>query len=217
MGKPNQKADDYIVPLNMNGLQGRMLSMPGPKGRNREILFVYGHHSSLERWFGLTQNLNRYGVVTMPDLPGFGGMDSFYKLGEQATIDNLADYLAAFIKMRYKRRRVSIAGMSLGFVIVTRMLQRYPELAKKVDLLISLAGFAHKDDFTFSKQRMLSYRATARLFSYRPTAIFFRRVCLNKLVLKTVYQHTHNAKNKFNGLAAEELKEMLEVEVKLYF
>jgi len=64
---------------------------------------------------------------------------------------------------------------------------------------------------------MLSYRATARLFSYRPTAIFFRRVCLNKLVLKTVYQHTHNAKNKFNGLAAEELKEMLEVEVKLYF
>lgn len=216
MVKTNPNAAKYIVPLNMNGLQGRMLHMPAPKGRNREILFVYGHHSSLERWFGLMQNFNRYGAVTMPDLPGFGGMDSFYKIKEEATLDNLADYMAAFIKMRYKHRKVTVVGMSLGFVIVTRMLQRYPDLTKKVDILISLAGFAHKDDFTFSKQRMFMYRLMSRVFMHRLPAIFFRHVILHQFILRTVYRHTHNAKKKLQGLVEEELKEMLDVEVGLW-
>ncbi|HEX9153698.1 MAG TPA: alpha/beta hydrolase [Candidatus Saccharimonadales bacterium] len=202
----------------MNGLQGRMLHMPAPKGRTREILFVYGHHSSLERWFGLMQNLNRYGAVTMPDLPGFGGMDSFYKIGEQATIDDLADYLAAFIKMRYGRRRgkVTIAGMSLGFVVATRMLQRYPDLTKKVDMLVSIAGFAHKDDFTFTKARMTMYRLGASFFSLPIAAGFFRHVCLNQFLLRKIYRHTHNAKDKFKGVVEEELQEILDIEVRLW-
>src|SRR5438128_12108327 len=109
---------DYIEPLFMNGLQGRMLRLPAPKGKSRDILFVYGHHSSLERWWGVVQDLNQYGSVTMPDLPGFGGMQSLYKIGEEPTIDNLADYLAAFIKLRYKNKKITIAGLSFGFVVV---------------------------------------------------------------------------------------------------
>jgi pimeloyl-ACP methyl ester carboxylesterase len=216
MAKTAPNPADYIIPLNMNGLQGRMLHMDGPKGKNREILFVYGHHSSLERWFGLMQNLNRYGAVTMPDLPGFGGMDSFYKIDEKATIDRLADYLAAFVKMRYKRRPVTIAGMSLGFVVVTRMLQRYPDLIKKVDMLVSLAGFAHKDDFTFSKRRHFMYLSMARFFSLPVACSIFRHVALSPVVLKTAYRHTHNAKSKFDGLVAEELEEMLNFEIRLW-
>jgi pimeloyl-ACP methyl ester carboxylesterase len=104
---------------------------------------VYGHHSSLERWWGVAKFLNRYAAVTMPDLPGFGGMDSFYKIGKTGSINNLADYLASFIKLRYKRKKVIVVGMSLGFVIATRMLQRCPELIKRVDMLVSFAGFAH--------------------------------------------------------------------------
>lgn len=216
MAKPTPVAADYIVPLNMNGLQGRMLHMPPPKNHNREILFVYGHHSSLERWFGIALNFNKYGAVTMPDLPGFGGMDSFYKIGEKASVDNLADYLAAFIKMRYKHKHVTIIGMSLGFVIATRMLQRYPDLTKKVDLLVSLAGFVHKDDFTFTSRRHSLYLAGARFFSLPLACSFFRHVCLNPLVLKTVYRHTHNAKDKFRGVVDEELKEILKVEIGLW-
>jgi len=207
---------DYIVPLNMNGLQGRMLHMKAPKNRNREILFIYGHHSSLERWFGLMQNLNRYGAVTMPDLPGFGGMDSLYKIGEEPSLDRLADYLASFIKLRYKRKRVTIAGMSLGFVIVTRMLQRYPDLVKRVDMLVSLAGFAHHDDFTFSKRRRLAYTVAAKVLSWPVTSSFFRHVVLHPYFIKTMYSRTHNAKNKFQGLVGEELEEMLNFEVGLW-
>jgi pimeloyl-ACP methyl ester carboxylesterase len=217
--KASKNPADYIGPLNINGLEGRMLHMPPRKAAhaNKEILFIYGHHSSLERWWGLTQVLNRYGAVTMPDLPGFGGMDSFYKIGKKPTIDNLADYLTAFIKLRYKRKKVIIAGMSFGFVVATRMLQRSPELAKKVTLLVSIVGFAHKDDFTFSKPRYYGYLTATKAMSHRPFSTFFRYVALNQHVLRAVYARTNNAKHKFKHVQTkEEFDHLMDVEVGLW-
>src|SRR3954467_13947355 len=130
MAKRKIGAADYILPLNINGLQGRMLRAPSNTNKKREILLVYGHHAALERWWSLVENLVQYGNVTMPDLPGFGGMESFSKINTKPTIDNFADYLAAFVKLRYQRKRVTIYAISYGFVVVTRMLQRYPEIAK---------------------------------------------------------------------------------------
>jgi pimeloyl-ACP methyl ester carboxylesterase len=126
-----------------------MLSAPSTARKKREILVVYGHHASLERWWSLVENLTPFGNVTMPDMPGFGGMESFYKIKTKPTLDAYADYLAAFIKLRYKNKRLTIFAISYGFLVVTRMLQCYPELAKKIDLLISVVGFMHKDDLTF--------------------------------------------------------------------
>ena len=210
---------DYIQPLNINGLEGRVLHLPAqkPKHSHREILFVYGHHSSLERWWGLAQSLNRYGAVTMPDLPGFGGMDSFYAIGKKPTIDNLADYLAAFIKLRYKRKKLAIAGLSFGFVIVTRMLQRNPELAKKVTLLVSIVGFAHHEDFTFSRPRYLLYLNGTRFLSrYIPSKIF-RYVALNPFILRRFYGKTHNAKHKFaHATTPEEVAKLQDIEIGLW-
>ena len=87
---------DYIQPLNINGLEGRMLHVPAPPKKHREILLLYGHHAKLERWWSLVENLQQYGSVTMPDLPGFGGMDSFYRVHRRPTIDAFADYLADY-------------------------------------------------------------------------------------------------------------------------
>lgn len=218
MKKPHAQPSDYIEPLNINGLEGRMLYLPAPKGKqDKEILFVYGHHSSLERWWGLMQVLNRYGAVTMPDLPGFGGMDSLYKLDKKPSIDNLADYLAAFIKLRYKHKKIIIAGMSFGFVIATRMLQLYPEMTNKVTLMISVVGFAHRDDFILSKPRYNFYLWTARLMSHRLPALFFRYVCLNSVVLRAVYARTHNAKNKFKQVSSpEEFNYLMNIEIGLW-
>jgi pimeloyl-ACP methyl ester carboxylesterase len=213
----SQNPADYIVPLNMNGLEGRMLHLPPPKNSKQEILFVYGHHSSLERWWGVMQVLNRYAAVTMPDLPGFGGMDSFYKIGKKPTIDNMADYLAAFIKLRYKRKKIVIAGMSYGFVIVTRMMQRYPELTKKITVLVSIVGFAHRDDFSFSKTRYNAYLYGARIASHQPIPTLFRYLGLNKYVLRTVYARLHNAKNKFkDAKSKEEFDYLMSIEIGLW-
>lgn len=216
----NNKKDpaDYIVPLNINGLGGRMLHIPAENSEQREMLFIYGHHSTLERWWGLVEVFNKYGSVTMPDLPGFGGMDSFYKVGQKPTIDAMADYLAAFIKWRYKRKKkFTIIGMSFGFVVATRMLQRYPELVDKVDMIVSLVGFAHHDDFTFSKNRMLFYRAFTRIFSHKVPAMVFRATALNRYVLRAFYGKTHNAKKKFaNAQSTEDFNKLMQVEIELW-
>jgi pimeloyl-ACP methyl ester carboxylesterase len=217
MATKDKQAADYIVPLNMNGLEGRMLHMPAPKAHpNREILIVYGHHSSIERWWGLTQNFNRYGAVTMPDLPGFGGMESMYNIGKKPDLDNMADYLASFVKWRYKRKRVSIVGLSFGFLVTTRMLQRYPELVKKVDFLISAVGFSHYDDFVFTKPRMMAYRIASRAVTTRPMAFLFRYIALDPAVLRLAYKRTFNAKKKFAGADADLSKRLMDMEIVLW-
>jgi pimeloyl-ACP methyl ester carboxylesterase len=153
----------------------------------------------------------------MPDLPGFGAMDSFYKIGKPASLDNLADYLAAFIQLRYgKRRKFTLVGLSLGFVIATRMLQRVPKLTKNVEMLVSFAGFAHHQDFTFSKSRKAFYKYGSRFFSLRLPAMFFRYVCLHPYVLRKVYTKTHNAKEKFDGVVGDELEEIIKFEIHLW-
>ena len=218
MAKANQvrHASDYIVPLYMNRLQGRTLRVPAPKGKNREILFVYGNRSSLERWWGVIDLLNQYGAVTAADLPGFGGMQSFYKVGQKPTIDALADYLAAFIKMSYKRKKVTIVAMSFGFVVVTRMLQRCPDLVKKVDLLVSVAGFTHHEDFTFTPARHRFYSYGARFFSWRLPSMFYRHVVLAPAALRLIYSRTHNARHKFTSVDRAERRRLMDFEVKLW-
>lgn len=214
----SENIDDYIQPLHVNGLTGRMLYLPAPSGQTREILVVYGHHSSLERWWGLAQAFNRYGAIIMPDLPGFGGMDSFYKIGRAATLDNYADYLASIVKLRYKRRRVTLVGISFGFLVVTRMLQRYPELSKRVDVLISAVGFMHYDDFRFTPIRHKTYVLLSRAVSLPPIDIVFRVAALNKYVLKSAYAHTHNAKVKFAQAGGDRtlFDAMMRMEIKLW-
>lgn len=207
---------DYIVPMDINGLNGRMMRLPAPADHKREILFVYGHHSTLERWWGLIQGLNDYGAVTVPDLPGFGGMDSYYKIGQKPTLDALADYLASFVKLHYKRKRFTIAGLSFGFVVVTRMLQRHPDLVDKVDMLVSVVGFAHRDDFTFTSKRYNNYVRAAKFLSHKIPSIFFKNIALHPLVIKSVYAKTHNAQHKFKNVSKDEFQNLMDFEVHLW-
>jgi pimeloyl-ACP methyl ester carboxylesterase len=210
----------YIKPLNMNGLNGRMLRLPAPKDNDlsykREILLVYGHHASIERMYGIAEALNDYGAITMPDLPGCGGMESFYKIGMKPTLDNMADYMAAFVKLKYRGKKVTIVGMSLGFVIITRMLQKYPELVDKVELLISVVGFSHKYDFALTKSRLTYYRLGAKFFSLKLPSLLFYNVFLHPTVIRMAYSKTHNAKKKLANLSSEDKKTAIEFEVNLW-
>ncbi|HWB39147.1 MAG TPA: alpha/beta hydrolase [Candidatus Saccharimonadales bacterium] len=216
MPHQSQNPVDYIVPLNINGLDGRMLKAPATGKNKSEILLIYGHHALIERWWGLIENLRPYGNVTMPDLPGFGGMDSFAKIGKKPTIDNFADYLAAFVKLRYKGKRIKIYAISFGFVVVTRMLQRYPELAKKVDLVVAGVGFMHRDDFSMPSQTRKFYRVATRLFATRGMAFVIRYVGLNSWFIKTLYKELPSAKKRFVEVEPLEFQEMIEFEVKLW-
>lgn len=216
MNKTPINLADYIVPLNMNGMEGRMLRLPAQKKHTRELLLIYGHHASIERMGGLAEELSKYGKVTLPDLPGLGGMDSFYSIGKKPTLDNMADYLAAFVNMRYRRKRVSIFAMSFGFIVVTRMLQKYPELAKKVDLLVSIVGFAHKDDFIFTKKNYLLFRYGCTLLSMQLPAWITKTFILRGPVIRTSYKIVENSHVKLKDGDAEERKKRIDFEVNLW-
>lgn len=209
---------DYIKTFDVNNLHGRMLFIENKQKlvHKRNILLIYGHHSSLERMFGIAEDLSQYGDLTMPDLPGFGGMDSFYKIGLKPSLDNMADYLAGFIKLKLKNKKLTIIAMSYGFLVATRMLQKHPALIKNVEILISVVGFCHKDDFKFSKKRHNAYVNAAKFFSLPATAAFFKNAVLNPTILKTFYSKTYNAKNKFKGLSANQAKIAMEFEVYLW-
>jgi len=214
---PMQK---FIQPLNMNGLNGRMLKLPCGntiKGkRNKEILLIYGHHSSIERMFGFAEALSDFGNITMPDLPGCGGMESFHKIGMKPDLDSMADYVASFIKLRYRGKKITVIGMSLGFAIVTRMLQRYPEITDKVEVLVSVVGFSHKHDFIFSKKRKFFYNSLVSFFTLKLPSLFFYNVALHPMVIRLAYSKTYNAKKKLADLSPEDKKTAIEFEVELW-
>jgi len=207
-----------IQPLNINGLRGRLLKMPATNKSQakKEILMVYGSHPSIERMYGMAEVLADGGNVMMPDLPGMGGMDSFYKIGMKPTLDNMADYLATFVKLKYRNKKVTIVGVSLGFVIVTRMLQKYPDLTKRVNILISAVGFSHKDDFRFTRRRWRIYTAGSWALAHRIPAFLFKNIALHPSLIRAVYARTHNAKHKFKGIDSDTVSKLMEFEITLW-
>lgn len=215
--KKQKNIADHVKPLNMNGLNGRVLDLPAKKkSHNQQILLVYGHHASIERMFGFAEELNRFGAVTLPDLPGFGGMDSFYRIGEEPTLDRMADYLATFVKMRYKNRRITIIGMSYGFLVVARMLQRYPDIAKKVNHLVSIAGFVHHEDFKMKRRHKKALSLLGRFFSYRPTAVFARYALLNGPMIRLAYWAAGESNDKMRGSSLKERRARVLFEIGLW-
>lgn len=210
--------EKYIEPLNMNGLRGRMLRVPSQnnKYKDNELLLAYGQHTSIERMMPYAEVLSEYGRVTMPDLPGFGGMEPFYKLKQKATFENYADYLASFIKLRYKRKKVIIMAMSTAMPAVVIMLQKYPELVKKTDFVVSMAGFVHKDDFKMPYKyrgvlKVLFWLGSTKIISAISKNVFYRGP-----IIKVVYRIFANKHDKFKDADKEELNKRLNMEVKLW-
>jgi pimeloyl-ACP methyl ester carboxylesterase len=204
----NAKVKNNIKPLHINGMDGRVLRLPSPPSKKREMLVLYGHHASIERLSGLAEAVNEYGSVTMPDLPGFGGMSSFYKIGEKPTIDNYADYLASIIKLYFKRKKVTIVAMSFSVPLVVRTLQKYPELASKVELFVSIAGFVRRDEFLFSKPMYWGIRSLAYVIEKPIPAFLASKLLLNSFVTKNTYRivSARHSKMKDAGSRAEREK-----------
>ncbi len=216
MAKTAKSATEHILPLYMNGLSGRMIKLPAPHGKKREMLLIAGHHTSLERIGGLAEFLNRYGSVTSPDLPGFGGMDSFYKIGEKPTMDNYADYLASFMKFRYKNRRVTIIAVSFGFSVVTRMLQKNPQIAQRTDLLVSLSGYVHKDDFRWKKVNIILLGGLAKLLSLRLPAYLTKILIIREPVIRLLYKIAQSRHPKLKDSDQISRQEAIDFEINLW-
>lgn len=207
-----KKAVEHIKPLSYHTLRGRVLRLPATKSTKRQLLFVYGSHASIERMIGVAEIFTQSANVTLPDLPGFGGMDSLYKIHRKASFDELGDYLAWFIRKHYTPdTKIDIVGMSLGFAIVTRMLQRHPDLTTYVNHLISYVGMANYRDFRMKPWKRHGLIAATWLFEHRPSAWLMRHTFCTRPILRLVYGHTNN--EKFRDV---DFNSTLDMEVKLW-
>lgn len=211
---------ENLLTLHINGMRGRILSLPHKKktkkSKSPEILMIYGHHSSLERMYSLATNFSKYGNVTMPDLPGFGGMDSFFVINKEPTIDDMADYLATFIKLYYKKQKLHICGMSYGFLVVTRMLQKYPNITKRTGVVISLVGFSHKSDFKFSDQTYNKLYYGSQIMKGSAMSFVAKNVFITKPVITLTYNMNAKKHTKMKDASDEERKRRINFEVYLW-
>jgi pimeloyl-ACP methyl ester carboxylesterase len=187
-----------------NGLSGRLLRLPGPRPDSGQILLVYGVHSSLERMYSTAEFLSSYGSVTLPDLPGLGGMDSFYRTGRQPTLDNYADYLFSLLQELKLRPPVKVVAMSFGFLVVTRMLQRHPEARRQFGHVISFVGFGRSSDFRQHRRQRWLFGPICWLFSTRLGGWLISRGLFNRVGLKIMFAvfQTFNPKYK-HGMATD--------------
>jgi pimeloyl-ACP methyl ester carboxylesterase len=120
------------------------------------------------------------------------------------------------VKLRFRRKRITIVGISFGFLVVTRMLQKYPELAKKVDVLVSIVGFMHRDDFVYTRVQRQIFRRATRLFATPPVALIIRYGFLNKYMLRKFYMKMPNSKRRFIEVTEAEFNRTMDFEVKLW-
>ena len=213
--KTGSNLTEYIQPLYMNGLNGRVLHRPAKKSGQREMLLLYGSHSSIERMAAFAEELNKYGDITLPDWPGFGDMDSLFKIGEKPDLDAMADYLASFVRLRYKKRHFTIIGMSYGFIVATRMLQKHPQIAKQVDLIVSIAGFARADDFHVPRRNFYAMKYGTWLLRHRfPTLL--ARLAIRPSTVRMTYNAMANRHSKMKGADYAERKLRIDFEVNLW-
>ena len=208
---PIEIPDQYLSNINFSGLKGRLLYLPMPKRKSKTFVVLSGQHAAHERMYSIAQAINDYGEVYLPDLPGFGGMTSFYKIGKRPTWDNYADYLYTFLKTHNLREDIWFFASSFGAQVMTRMLEKYPDSQAWVKQPIAFVGFAAGSNFHMSK----AYRGLILAISYpistRPGAWLAKRALFNRLglhLMLAVFTRTKAKMQSDDGVLKNEMKSM---------
>ncbi|MEK9196420.1 MAG: hypothetical protein AAB914_03570, partial [Patescibacteria group bacterium] len=140
----------------------------------------------------------------------------FYDINMKPTLENYADYLASFIKIKYKDKKYTIMAMSFSFLIVTRMLQKYPNMSNNVDCIFSFVGFTHYKDFKLKKRYINMIKLTAKMFSGKITSGIFRYTFLLSPIIATSYFVVSRKHAKMSGVGFKELRRRIRAEIKLW-
>lgn len=207
-----------IEPLSVNGLNGRLLHVPyrQKKRSKKTILLIYGIHSSHERMHSIAEFLADYGEVYSPDLPGLGGMNSFYSIGLTPSLDLYADYLYSFLKAKGLTSKVTVVAMSFGFLVVTRMLQRHEDAQEWFDNVVSFVGFGRASDFKNLPRKQKTFLPTSQLFRTRFGSWLIRRAVFNPLSLRVMFSIFRLFNPKYKHSKANGLKEADAMELDLW-
>lgn len=211
--------EEEIENINLGGLNGRLLKLEPRTDLSTDMLLVYGVHSSLERMYSTAQFHSNYGRVWMPDMPGFGGMDSFYNIGLEPTIDNYADYLYTFLKAyKLDNKKIRLFAMSFGFLSLTRMLQKHPEIAENTEFVISFVGFGRTTDFSINTFDKPYTTPALRFASTKTGSALISTLVFNRFSLRILFSifRLVNPNPKYRHESKEKQDEAVEMELDLW-
>jgi pimeloyl-ACP methyl ester carboxylesterase len=210
-----------IRSFRLNGLSGRMMETLSTEKEpsSHKILFLYGSQALLERYKSITENLSEYGTVITPDLPGLGGMDSFYKIGMKPTLDNYADYVAAVIAYKFKNHeKFTIVGFSFGSQIATNLLQRYPDIASRIALPVSLFGLVDSKSIKFAKHTRVLLKPMFSLLSTKTVSSLASLVVYSPVFNFLIRRIRDKQLREFSDIKAEPkmIKPIVDMELKMW-
>ena len=152
----------------------------------------------------------------MPDLPGFGGMDSFYTIGKEPSLDNYADFLYSFMKSRKLTKDVTLVSMSFGSTIVTRMLQKYPDAIDFLADNVAIVGFGKHSDFTTSPLTKRIFIGLSRMFKTRLGSAIISTLVFNPISLRIMFSIFRLFNPKYKNTLGEERKAGIRMELDLW-
>lgn len=204
MAKSSQEPNFLTSPLLISGIESQLLEYRD-RQNTHEILVIHGIEHTQQDMLPLSKVLASVSSVCVVALPGLDTSASLRKIGEAATLDGLADYLATFVQFRFKRRKFSIVGVGSGFSIATLMLQRHPDILKKVENVVSLGGWLNYEnqpkDFKLGTSldkvknnillRILRRNTTCDIRTYRTMSRNMRRLDLSKHSVETQCLHVN--------------------------
>lgn len=198
-----------ITHIHYSGLSGRIMHIPSTVKKNKKrFVLIAGQHTSHERTLAFAEFLADYGDVYAIDMPGFGGMASFKRIGKDINFDNYAEYLYTVLKTQKLTKNVTIFAISIGGQFVTRMLQRYPESEKWLDRVVGFVTFGAPKDFKMK----LEYKIPASLFvepaRFLPGRIILKTLVFNRFSIRAALWVTSKFKKKMQADEAE-LKQMM--------
>ena len=176
-------------------------------------MFVYGIHGSLERFYGVIHFLARFGRVIAPDLPGFGGMETLAKANRKQNLDNVADYLAEVLEREIPEGQITLVGLSYGFVVITRMLERQTVIANRSDMAISLMGLVDGQDLAMRGFKRFGAEVVTLLARTPVISVLYSAIVSSRWMLNLMYRPNHP---KMRALGRVKRAEFIEFESYLW-
>lgn len=141
LAPPIEINKEYVYFLDVNGMSGRHIKLPSKSLNSRRQIVVFGGFlSSAEKHFGLLDYLRQFGEVNYIDLPGYGGMDSLFEIGEFPMCDNYGDYIYSVLKTLKSISMPSIVCLGSSVIYVVNFMKRHPAARRWVRTVIHIEG-----------------------------------------------------------------------------
>ena len=211
-------ANPRIKPYQFNGLHGRYGHWPAAnQGAKRTFVLVYGQHATIERLLPIIEALTDFGDVYLADNPGFGGMDSPYKIGRYPDLNFYASHLKRFIDAYVPAgRHLTLFGISYGFQMLVQLLHDYPELDKRTEQVISFVGFVTYKDFHMPKRMSIPLKYILSNSGRTWLGAAFYNLVMRERLIMSVYAMSKPIQAKFKTLSGKEAKRYAREQARLW-